>query len=164
MAIEFRSKMKIKLPSLDFTKTFEDIADKIIRPDIRFGINRGIGIDGAPFPPLEPSTIAAKLGARKSARKTGGLKQAGLASSGKQTLVDTGTLRESFEQETIKRNHVRVRIGGDRAQVGYFLQIAGVGKKKKKFNFFGISQRAEFQAISKMKQSLKEILGAVNGR
>ena len=163
MSIKFNSKMTIKLPNLDFTETFEEIAEKIIRPDMRFGINRGIGIDGAPFPALEPSTLAAKLGARSSARKSGGLKKSGLASSGKQTLVDTGQLRDSFESEKVKRNHIRIRIGGNRQQVGYYLQVAGVGKAKKKFNFFGISQRAEFQAIAKMMQTLKKALGDING-
>lgn len=162
VAINFSSKMKIKLPNLDFTRTFEEIAERIIRPDMRLGINRGIGIDNQPFPPLEPSTIAAKTGARKKARKSGGLKKAGLASGGTQTLVDTGLLRESIDQTTIGRNHVKIFIDGQRAQVGYYLQKTGVGKKRKTFNFFGISQRAELQAIAKMNLALKQALAEVN--
>lgn len=156
------STMRIKLPELDFTKTFEECASKLIIPDMRYGINNNKGIDNQPFPPLEPSTIAAKTGARKAARKTGGLTKAGLA--GSKTLVDTGALRESFTSKKIARNHIRINISEDREKIGYYLQVDGVGKKNKKFNFFGLSQRAELHCISKMKQALTNILRASNGR
>lgn len=159
-------RMTVKLPDLDFTRTFEEISRDVIIPDMRLGINRGIGIDGAQFPPLEQSTLDRKSGARKKARRGGGsLQKAGLAGSrgGSQTLVDKGVLRESFEYERVGVNHVRIFIGAIRAEVGKFLQIDGVGKKKKRFKFFGISQRSEFQAVAKMRARLAEILRKSNG-
>lgn len=158
--------MKVSLPKLDFTKQLLEVAEKVISPDMRLGINRSIGVDNQPFPQLEASTIAQKSGIRKSARKSGGLTGAGLsgARGGSQQLVDTGKLREAFQWVKVKTNHVRIMLTGDREKIGYYLQKEGVGKKKKKFNFFGISQRAEFQSISKMKQALNEALKKVNGR
>lgn len=164
--IQVKAKMTIKLPDLDFTNVFQDIAKNVICPDMRLGINRGIGVDGAQFPALEPSTLARKAGARKNVRKGGGsLQKAGLAGGrgGTQTLVDKGVLRESFEFERVKKNHVRIFVGPLRSEIGKFLQVDGVGKKKKKFLFFGISQRAEFQAVAKMKAELKKILSRSNG-
>jgi hypothetical protein len=162
--IQVSAKMRIKLPDLDFTQTFQEIARDIICPDMRGGINRGIGIDNAPFPALEPATVASKAGARKRAQKAGTLTQAGLAGGrkGTQTLVDQGILRESFEYETVSKNHIRIFVGALRANVAKYLQIDGVGNKKKKFNFFGISQRAELQAIAKMKGKLREALARSN--
>ena len=166
MPVQVKTSVKIKLPKLDFTKVLQEVAEKIVIPDMRLGINRSVGIDQKPFQPLEASTLARKSGVRKSAKSKGGLGKVGLAGGrgGTQTLVDTGALRESFASHRIKTNHVRINIGPEREQVGYFLQVAGVGRKKKKFNFFGISQRAEFQAISKMKKALTDALKAVNGR
>ena len=167
MPIETKSRLTIKLPDLDFTQTFKEIADKIIIPDIQLGINRSMGIDGKPFPALEPATVAGKTGARKKARKGGGLKSAGVsgARGGSQQLVDTGELKDrSMESVQIARNHIRILIGPGRNKIAYYLQITGVGKKRKKFNFFGISQRAEFQAISKMRATLAKALGKVNGK
>lgn len=164
MPVKASVKFSFKTPKLDFTGTMSEIAEKIIIPDMRLGINRSIGIDNQPLPALEPSTIAAKSAARKDAKKTGGLKVAGLAGArgGSQQLVDTGRLRDSFQHEVVKTNHVRISLAADRAEIGYYLQAVGVGKKKKKFNFFGISQRAEFQAVSKMKQAVAGVLK--NGR
>lgn len=165
--IQVKTRMTIALPDLDFTQTFQDIAKNIICPDMRLGINRGIGVDGNNFPPLEPGTIARKTGARKSARKMGlTLTKAGLAGGrgGSQTLVDKGVLRESFDYERVGRNHVRIFVASERDKIAKYLQIDGVGRKKKRFLFFGISQRAEFQAITKMREKLGEILNKSNGR
>lgn len=164
--IQVKTRMTIKLPDLDFTKTFQEVAKDIICPDMRLGINRGIGVDGAQFPALEPSTLARKSGVRVKATKSGGkLSTAGLAGGrgGTQTLVDKGILRESFEYETVGKNHIRIFVGALRKEVGDILQLKGVGKKKKKFLFFGISQRAEFQAIAKMKGQLRATLEKSNG-
>ena len=165
--LEAKITTKFKLPNLNFTKVLKGIADKVIMPDIRLGINRSIGIDGAPFPALEASTIKMKSGARKKAAKLGGLKKSGAAGArgGSQPLVDTGELRDNsiFSQE-VATNHVRISIGSSRAKIAYFLQVVGVGHKRKQFNFFGISQRAEFQAISKMKEALKGSLAKINGK
>ena len=165
--IQVKTKMTINLPNLDFTDTFQEIAKNIICPDMRLGINRGIGVDGNAFPPLEPETVARKSGARKGARKKGlTLAKAGLAGGrgGSQTLVDKGVLRESFDYERVGRNHVRIFLGSEREKIGKYLQIDGVGRKKKRFLFFGISQRAEFQAIAKMRAKLGEILEKSNGK
>lgn len=167
MSVELQTRMRIVMPRLDFTKTISEVAQSVILPDIRLGINRGVGIDNRPFPQLEESTIARKKGVRKNVTKNSTLKAAGLAGArgGTQTLVDTGKLRDSsMGYRVVRQNHVRISVGGDREKVAYYLQKEGVGKKKKTFHFFGISQRAEFQGISKMNQAIKEALRAVNGR
>lgn len=165
--IQAKARMTIKLPDLDFTKAFQEVAKDVICPDMRLGINRGIGVDGVQFPALEPATLERKRGVRLKATKSGGkLSTAGLAGGrgGTQTLVDKGVLRESFEYETVGKNHVRIFVGALRKEVGDILQLKGVGKKKKKFLFFGISQRAEFQAVAKMRARLGEILEKSNGK
>lgn len=167
MPLEASVRSRFKLPDLDFSKQLKNIADKIILTDIRFGINRSVGVDNQAFPVLEPATIARKAGVRQTARKSGGFAKAGVsgAHGGSQPLVDTGRLsKESMNSFQVERNHIRISIDPSRSQIAYFLQVEGVGKKKKKFNFFGISQRAEFQAISKMKEALKGSLAKINGR
>jgi len=163
--IQVKTTVKFKAPDLDFTETLKEIADKIILPDIRLGINTSVGFDQKPFPELEASTKAAKADARSKARKAGGLLKAGLSGgrAGGQTLVDTGELRDrSMFSEKVAKNHVRIGIADGRNKIAYYLQEEGVGKKKKKFNFFGISQRAEFQAIAKMGQAIKNSLVRIN--
>lgn len=151
MAIRFKSRMIMDLPNLDFTSIMKDVASKIIIPDMRFGINRSIGIDNKPFPELEPVTVKQKA-KRKAPR------------GGTQQLVDTGQLRDAFTHSKRKRNHVRIRIKGERSEISKYLQVDGVGKRKKKFNFFGVSQRAELQSISLMGSRLKRIIAGVNKR
>lgn len=149
MPLRFRSRAVVKIPNLDLTKELQDIAKNIIVKDIQGGINRSVGIDNVSFPALEPGTIKAK---KRKGRPEGGAKP----------LVDTGTLRRSFETDKVSRNRVQVSINPDRDKIGAILQNEGVGAKKKKFNFFGISQRAEFQAISKLRSIIKKRLNAVN--
>lgn len=149
MSLKFRSKMTIKLPNLDFSDVLSDVANKVIIPDMRFGINRSVDIDNKPFPELEPTTI--KIKAKRKAPR-----------GGSQPLVDTGQLRDGFLSRRIKKNHIRVSIKGERSEISKYLQVDGVGKARKKFKFFGVSQRAELQGISLMTQRLKRILRNLN--
>lgn len=165
MPIEAKVTVDVKLPDLDFTKELQDIAENVILPDIRYGINRSVGIDQQPFPALEPSTLKQKAARRNSSKKSGGVLKAGLAGArgGSQQLVDTGELRDnSMSAERVKQNHVKIGFSASREKVAFILQEVGVGHKKKKFNFFGISQRAEFQAIAKIQSALKAALERIN--
>lgn len=165
MPLQANVTVTIKLPDLDFTKELEDIAKNIILPDIRYGINTSVGIDQKPFPSLEPSTIKAKERARRGAKKKGGVIKMGMAGArgGAQQLVDTGEMRDnSMFAEKVKQNHVRIGFTASREKIAYILQEVGVGKKRKQFNFFGISQRSEFQAIAKIQSALKAALARIN--
>lgn len=166
----------IKMPEwkLDFTDELLQIAKTIVIPDMQGGINRSIGIDGEPFPALEPSTIAQKKGARKrnsSERRqikkaTDVTVKSGLLGGGGGTkpLIDTGKLRDAFLFKRTGPNRVTISINSDRDEIAGYLQVTGVGKKKKKFNFFGMSERAELQAISFMRRSIGELLKKLNGK
>lgn len=166
----------IKMPEwkLDFTDELLQIAKTVVIPDMQGGINRSIGIDNEPFPALEPSTIAKKKGARKRndaerrqiKKVTGVTVKSGLLGGGGGTkpLIDTGKLRDSFIFQRTAPNRVTITINSQRDEIAGYLQVIGVGKRKKKFNFFGMSQRAELQAISFMRNSIGQLLKKLNGK
>jgi hypothetical protein len=184
---ELRVKNTIKFPTLLIQGDLKVIADTIIIPVIQENINNGVALDERPFPELEPSTVEKKyknlVGARENIAKTLARdKTVHIAGYGRtlvehgksqeeirsftdgmsfKTLIDTGKLISSFVSRLSGKNKVIVTIQGDRKKVGEFLQIKGVGKKRKKFNFFGISTRMEQDAMNYMKRRINEAIANV---
>lgn len=136
----------IKFPKFVFTEDLEYIAEKYFIPYMQDGIDRDESINGGPFPALEKRTIEAKR--RKGLRDD--------------KLIETGELRKSFKYRTEGATRVIIYLNDMRKDIGYYLQVVGVGKKKKHFNFFGISARMEQVAINHMKRKLRGQL--VNAR
>lgn len=160
-------KNNIKFPDLNLQDDLKFIADRIFVPVMQENIHQQIALDEKPFPPLEPSTIAKKKGTilKNTFTKKGNIRAGvekkieagGLSSFSPKTLIDTGKLVGSFTTKKVGKTAVVITLKGDRKDIGRYLQIEGVGKKRKKFNFFGISSRMEQAALDHIKTKIKAI-------
>ena len=120
-----------EFPKFDFTKHLNIVAKKIVIPILEDGIDRSEDVKGGRFPSLEPGTIKGK--------------------GHDQPLVDTATLRlEGFKHRKGGKNEHFVYIKKNRRDIVEYLQIDGVGRKKKKFNIIGVSKRMELDSIALM--------------
>jgi hypothetical protein len=128
----------IVLPKIELQGYLEHIAENIIIPDIRMGIDTGVAIDGSQLPPNDPKTIARKGHARQ--------------------LIDTGLLVSSFFWKTLSKWRVLVSIDSARNSIGAYLQ-AGIATKSgiKQYRFFGISQDAFDGAMKYMEEKIGEL-------
>jgi hypothetical protein len=138
MSMKADVKTNFNMPKLDFSDDLLLIADRIIVPNMQQGIHNGQQIDTSPFPPLEHSTLKYKKGPK--------------------TLIETGTLLGSFVTKKQGKGSVLITLNASRKDIGKYLQIDGVGKKRKKFNFFGISNYAEDQAMKYMRKRVKDAI------
>lgn len=126
-------------------KAFIEVSMQIITEDITRGIEAGQAISGGPLPALEPFTIMKKGHGRP--------------------LIDEGRLKstETYNQVNSWRiGFGKITIKPIRAAIGEELQIDGIsygpGKRKKKyFNFFGISR----DAAGRMNDLLDSIMSDV---
>lgn len=155
-------------PNLIFQDDLKHIANFIFIPQLQENMHRQVGVDNKPFPALEPETIARKSGAilkraftkkgkiRESASKT--IEKAGLGLFSNKTLFETGKLVSSFISRARGKSTVIVTLNAGRKDVGTALQIDGVGNKKKKFNFFGVSRDMQEDATKYMKKRIQEEL------
>ena len=125
-------------PSFTMQSDLTHIATKIFVPFMQEAIDAGRGVDGARHPPLEPSTIRMKRGPQK--------------------LIETGKLRVAFRTRKTGTDAVTIDLKANRAEIGEYLQIEGVGRKKKKFIFFGISTEMEKRAIDFMKSQVRKAI------
>ena len=128
---------KINFPTINLQSTLEDIAQVIIIPDIIRGIDGSMSVLGGPQEQNEPLT-----------RKRKGFD--------KPPLIDTGTLRSSFYYKTSGKNKVIITIDNMRKKIAGYLQNDGVGKKNKKYRFFGISQYAYDTSMAYAAKTVKE--------
>ena len=136
------------------------IANTIFIPLMREGIERGVGVDGAPFPP--PKSKAADLlkVSKRAFTKSGNIRagtikqieKTGLLGFGKKILIDTGKLVGSFKARNSGKYTVEVvntRTTDSGENLGDILQLQGVriGKGTKTYKFFGISKGMEADAM-----------------
>lgn len=135
--IKAKVRFNFNAPKLDFTDKLEEIATRVVIPDIAAGIQEGKDIDDKTYPTLDPKTIKAKGHA--------------------DPLIDTGKLFKSFYMKGIGKNRVSVRIRSERQKVAEALQIKGVRKSggRRFFKFFGISVLAEKKAIRAMRSEIE---------
>lgn len=152
------------------------IANKFFIPLLRDGIESGVGVDGAPFPQPEPSTV--KRGNRNISKRIftnkgnirasaiGEISRSGLAGFSKKVLIDTGKLQKSFYSEDSGKMAVAVKINGERQEVGKALQIDGIKTKRgrKFYKFFGITDGMEKNAMEYAATKSKEICRKFNGK
>jgi hypothetical protein len=148
-------------------KEFITQALGIIKRDIEQGIVDRRQIDGSAMPTLEPITIKMKTesqGMGRIRKKTqseqrgvSNLKQrrSGIAVDPSHPLIDTGNLLKNQVIE-VGETEGTMRIGTTRAEIGKKLQIDGVGKKGKRFIFFGISKTAQDQIHTLLAKRWKE--------
>ena len=126
----------------------------IIIQDIQEGIVDRRQIDGSPMPALEPGTIMEKANRghvrAKIARETAGtararntgVRRGGVIAEPDHQLIDTGNLLKN-QKKTVGDLEATIEVGSTRKEIAKDLQVYGVGKTAKKFNFFGISKIAE---------------------
>lgn len=140
--IKIEVKNNIKFPiddiKVNLSNELYEVANSVVVPLLKDLIRTSTAVDGSNFPKLEKSTI----------KKKGNDKQ----------LIDTGLLLNSFKAYREKAGSVIVRIKSGRRDVGSILQNEGVGKRKKKFFFFGITDGMEADCMRKMKSILKRVL------
>lgn len=163
------TKFNMNFPKFNFQDDLKIVANKIIIPQLAENMDNQVGVDNRPYPELEPETIARKNGQALSRvfTKSGNIRstttkrigKTGLMGFSSKTLFETGKLFRSFISMTKGKSSVVVTLRNDRKDVGQALQIDGVGKKKKKFNFFGISTRMEESAMNYMRKRVKEAIG-----
>lgn len=133
-------KFNFKAPRLIFQDDLAWIAKNIFVPDIQGRITRSITIDNGKFPPLEPETIKMK--------------------GHDKPLIDTKQLLNSIYYKKKGRYSVIVSFNENRKKIAEYLQIDGINSKrgKKFFRFFGISELAEKQAISHIRNKIREAI------
>lgn len=159
-------KNTIKFPKLEFQKDLRFIADNIFIPEIQSNIHKGEAIDGGAYPALDQKTIDRKKGAivKRTFTKSGNIRSGverkisstGLSGFSAQTLIETGKLVRSFFSANFGKNSVKITLKDDRKKIGGYLQIDGIGKAKKHFNFFGINPKMEGQALAYIKNKINE--------
>lgn len=132
-------------------KRFYSDGMEIIVDDIVEGIAQRRAITGGDLPQLEPETIARKLHDHQ--------------------LVDKGLLSDPYTYQRLNQWRVDKGIvtvkprtkGGDlpRNEVAAGLQLLGVGRKRKKFFFFGISKDAVNKIMALAGEIMLEALEAL---
>lgn len=153
----FKAKMKINfnLPELKTDEILNEIAKKVIIPDIEDRMNKGVNISGRAYAPLAESTIKRKV---KKGLRT-------------EPILATGQLRASFIVKKKSNTAVIIRPGGFRSgnkgaktlsniRLADILQNKGVNTKhgKRFFNFFGISQEANEEADDLIEKWIKRAI------
>ncbi len=128
----------IKMPQLSLHQQLKPIADKIVIPLLRDNIEANWDIYGKCHPALEASTIKKK--------------------GHSHPLIDTGLLKDSFKSYQSRRDEVQVRVKSGRRKIAEYLQIKGVGRKKKKFEFFGVTQGMERDALRFMSKAIARMI------
>jgi len=129
---------KLNFPNVKFGKELKHIADKIFIPFMALHIEKGKALTGAAYPPLEVSTLKQK--------------------KNRKTLIESGKLRRSFRSRRRGTNTVIIDLTADRAEVGESLQIDGVGRRRKKFIFFGINKEMEKRAIDHINFEIRKAI------
>lgn len=162
--IKVETKMNIKVPNFNFQDDLLVIADTIIIPQLQKNIHAGVQVDGTPFPALESATIKRKAGTilERTFDKKGNIRKQALKAVGKgglrgfsvRTLIETGQLISSFFSKKAGKSSVVISLKPIRKEIGGYLQIEGVGKRKKKFQFFGISTFMEQDAVRYLKEKI----------
>ena len=137
-------KNNINFPKINFQSDLVKIANEVIIPSLAANIDQQQSITGGSLPSLEESTIKYKQKKNLSDK----------------ILIATGKLRRSFMQRKQGANKVVIYMNSDRAEIGKFLQVDGVGKKKKHFNFFGISKEMEVNSMKLMVNIIKDRINA----
>lgn len=152
MGTNFQIKGTLAYPPVRVEPLLNHIAKNIVVKLLKAGIDKNVDIHGKAHPDLEDSTVNGK--ARK--RTTGG--SASSYAKGKSPdhpLVDEGVLYESFITDK-SGDVITIGIGEERNDIAKMLQIDGVGRKKKKFKFFGVTDGMEKDSMSYVTKMIKK--------
>ena len=167
----FKGKVKINLdlPIFKLQKQLEEIATKVIRPDIQKRMKKGIDLSGNPHKQNTPATRVNK--ALRGLRTDVPLIASGqLVSSFRVDLVGEDTVRISPrglrrpypKVKTKYRTRKKSYAGGKEQPTNYeladILQIQGVKNGGHKYEFFGISDEAEGKSVKWMSNYIKKAI------
>lgn len=137
-------KMKVDIiGTLDFPDVvlqpeLRKIAKKVVIPLLKEGILTGTDIRGRSFPKLSVATKKRKGHSRP--------------------LQDEGILFESFKAKKDGEQGIIVYIKRQRKKIAKYLQIDGIGKAKKKFEFMGVTEGMEKDAMAMMQKFIKKYI------
>jgi hypothetical protein len=175
--IKTEIKQKIVFPKEFLTQDdLLQIGKTIFVPLLGAGIDAGIGVDGRKLPEPEKSTIKSTMGKMKRQifTKKGNIRASAISKIGssglrgftKRVLVETGKLRRSFFAKKSGKYGVTVSILGDRKEIGGYLQFDGIKTKhgRKFYNFFGITDGMEKDAMDYAKTKISEACEKFNGK
>lgn len=129
--------------SLNFPKALvkrsdlEKIAKNIIIKNIKKFLDAEVGVDGKGHPDLEPATWKRK----KSGKK----------------LYETGKLRRAIRWAWVGSG-ILIDVRGKRKKIAEYLQVEGVGKKRKKFLFFAVNDVMEDKAVKFIRLQIKKAI------
>lgn len=141
----FKAKItnRINFPEVDLVPSLQKIAKKIVIPLLKDGILTNNDIYGKNFPKLSKGTIKRKKHSR--------------------ALQSEGKLFNSFKSKK-EGDIVIVYIDSkdNRDEIAEYLQIDGVGKNKKKFKFFGVTDGMEADALDFIKKEIKRWVNRAN--
>lgn len=153
--ITAKVKMNLDFPIINAIEPLEQIAKKVIIPDIVGRMNTGKDVSGGTYQGLARSTMDMK---QKRGQQS-------------KPLHATGQLRSSFKSKREGGTSVRITPDGMRksyfkekaisnAELGDILQNQGVRTKfgKRFFEFFGISKESEIEAMRYMNQYIKRAI------
>lgn len=141
--INVEIKGEINFPDITLQDELSEIADKIFIPILQGNIQLEQDLREEPYPPLSPNTIAQKK--RKNLSE--------------KILTATGKLRRSFFSYKRGEKSVVITLHADRKEIGDILQNQGVRSKvygKRYFNFFGISESMEKEALDFARDELEK--------
>lgn len=140
--ISMTVKGKLVLPKIRFTKELEDIAQKIIIPEIHSHMVNEESLTGEKYRALAKSTLTQKARKGQSSK----------------ILEATGKLKKSIFHKPLGKYKVMISIKPIRKEIGQYLQIDGIRTKtgKRYFEFFGINDKAEKRAIDYMELQLRK--------
>lgn len=155
MVVKANMKINLNFPELKLDKELMKIAKRVVIADIEARMDEGVDLNNKVYDENAKSTI--KYKSKRELRT--------------EPLLATGQLRRSFKAKSNKGNVVIIRPSGKRrswfgervlanSELVDILQNKGVDSKRGKifFEFFGISDDAEKNAISWMNSYInKEI-------
>lgn len=124
--------------NVNLSKELSRIANVVVIPGLVSLIVNRKSFDGTNLPELEPATIEAK--------------------GHDWPLIDKRLLISSFRAKKAAENIVVIDIQSRRAEIAKHLQVDGVGYKKKKFKFFGISKEMNRDCIRMMYDMVKQTI------
>jgi hypothetical protein len=145
--VSVKVKDNINFPKFNFRQDLLDIAKNVIIPDIHEHMVKEQSLDEKSYEPLSSAT----------------LKQKQRKGQSNKTLEATGKLKKLIFHKALSNSRVLISIRAERKDIGRYLQVDGVRSKslgKRKFEFFGVSNKANKKAMDFMRLRIRRKLAS----
>lgn len=165
MSIVIKTKVDMKFPDIATQEMLEKIMIKVIRPDIEGRMSAGINISGEPHKPNTPQTIKNK--AARGLRTTPPLIASGqlfssfrinLVGDNKVVMYPAGTRQPYPIARTKQRRKAGARKALKPQKVMDNNELGDILQNKNNYEFFGISDEAEDEAMKMMVRLIHEAI------